>query len=74
MKFRPLLFSLSLFIFLLNGLLIPSVYAQSGDFLYGDQLPDAPELSARGEFNVGPLLLREDPIEMRRLLLVVNFL
>tara|TARA_R110000782_G_scaffold127620_3_gene219209 strand:+ start:698 stop:2002 length:1305 start_codon:yes stop_codon:yes gene_type:complete len=53
MKFRPLLFSLSLFIFLLNGLLIPSVYAQSGDFLYGDQLPDAPELSARGEFNVG---------------------
>jgi predicted dienelactone hydrolase len=53
MKFRPLLFSLSLFLFLLNGLLIPSVHAQSGEFLYGDQLPDAPELSARGEYNVG---------------------
>ena len=53
MKFRPLLFSLSLFLILLNGLLIPSVHAQSGDFLYGDQLPDAPELSARGEYKVG---------------------
>jgi len=53
MKFRPLLFSLSLFLILLNGLLIPSVHAQSGDFLYGDQLPDAPELSARGEYSVG---------------------
>jgi predicted dienelactone hydrolase len=53
MKFRPLIFSLSLFTFLLNGLLIPSACAQSGDFLYGDPLPDAPELSARGEYNVG---------------------
>ena len=53
MKFRPLLFSLSLFLILLNGLLIPSVHAQSGNFLYGDQLPDAPELSARGEYKVG---------------------
>tara|TARA_R110002167_G_scaffold72932_1_gene204694 strand:+ start:4404 stop:5711 length:1308 start_codon:yes stop_codon:yes gene_type:complete len=53
MKFRPLLFSLSLFLILLNGLLVPSVHAQSGDFLYGDQLPDAPELSARGEYKVG---------------------
>jgi predicted dienelactone hydrolase len=53
MKFRPLLFSLSLFLILLNGLLIPSVHAQSGEFVYGDQLPDAPELSARGEYKVG---------------------
>ncbi|MEH6512063.1 dienelactone hydrolase [Maribacter arcticus] len=53
MKFRPLLFSLSLFLILLNGLLIPSVHAQSGEFVYGDQLPDAPELSARGEYSVG---------------------
>ncbi|WP_339840518.1 dienelactone hydrolase [uncultured Maribacter sp.] len=53
MKFRSLLFSLSLFLILLNGLLIPSVHAQSGAFLYGDPLPDAPELSARGEYNVG---------------------
>ena len=53
MKFRQLLFSLSLFLILLNGLLIPSVHAQSGNFLYGDQLPDAPELSARGEYKVG---------------------
>ncbi|WP_339626446.1 dienelactone hydrolase [uncultured Maribacter sp.] len=53
MKIRPLLLSLSLITFLLNGFAITSINAQTQDFLYGDLLPDAPELSARGEFKVG---------------------
>jgi len=53
MIIRPLLLSLSLFFFLLNGLVIPRVHAQTNDFLYGDPLPDAPELSTRGEYKVG---------------------
>ncbi|TLP77345.1 alpha/beta hydrolase family protein [Maribacter sp. ACAM166] len=53
MKFRRLLILCSLLLFLFNGLIIPSVDAQSKQFLYGDPLPDAPELSARGEYNVG---------------------
>lgn len=53
MKFRTLLFSASLITLLFNGLTINTVNAQTKDFLYGDQLPDAPELSARGEYKVG---------------------
>jgi len=53
MKFRTLLFSASLITILFNGLTINTVNAQTKDFLYGDQLPDAPELSARGEYKVG---------------------
>ena len=53
MKFRALLFSASLIAILFNGLTINTVNAQTNDFLYGDQLPDAPELSARGEYKVG---------------------
>ncbi|WP_437369997.1 alpha/beta hydrolase family protein [Maribacter litoralis] len=53
MKFRTLLFSASLIALLFNGLTISTVNAQTNDFLYGDQLPDAPELSARGEYKVG---------------------
>ncbi|WP_430428397.1 alpha/beta hydrolase family protein [Maribacter litoralis] len=53
MKFRTLLFSASLIAILFNGLTISTVNAQTNDFLYGDQLPDAPELSARGEYKVG---------------------
>ena len=53
MKIRPLLLSLSLIAFLLNGFAITSINAQTHDFLYGDPMPDAPELSARGEFKVG---------------------
>lgn len=53
MKFRALLFSASLIAILFNGLTISTVNAQTNDFLYGDQLPDAPELSARGEYKVG---------------------
>lgn len=53
MKFKALLFSASLIAILFNGLTINTVNAQSNDFLYGDQLPDAPELSARGEYKVG---------------------
>ncbi len=53
MKFRTLLFSASLIAILFNGLTISTVNAQTKDFLYGDQLPDAPELSARGEYKVG---------------------
>ncbi|VXB56719.1 alpha/beta hydrolase family protein [Maribacter litoralis] len=53
MKFRTLLFSASLIVILFNGLTISTVNAQTNDFLYGDQLPDAPELSARGEYKVG---------------------
>lgn len=53
MKFKTLLFSASLIAILFNGLTINTVNAQTNDFLYGDQLPDAPELSARGEYKVG---------------------
>ncbi|WP_348771720.1 dienelactone hydrolase [Maribacter sp. MMG018] len=53
MKFKTLLFSISLIAFLFNGLTINTVNAQTPDFLYGDQMPDAPELSARGEYKVG---------------------
>jgi predicted dienelactone hydrolase len=53
MKFRTLLFSASLIAILFNGLAINSINAQTQDFLYGDQMPDAPELSARGEYKVG---------------------
>ncbi|WP_424004328.1 alpha/beta hydrolase family protein [Maribacter sp. IgM3_T14_3] len=53
MKFRTLLFSASLIAILFNGLSITSINAQTQDFLYGDQMPDAPELSARGEYKVG---------------------
>lgn len=53
MKFRHLLPLSSIFLFLLNGVLIPSAHAQSREFIYGDALPDAPELSTRGDFNVG---------------------
>ncbi|WP_339652969.1 dienelactone hydrolase [uncultured Maribacter sp.] len=53
MKIRPLFFTLSLIAFLFNGITITSINAQTKDFLYGDPLPDAPELSARGEFKVG---------------------
>jgi len=41
-------FLLSLFTFLLY-----SISANAQDFLYGDPLPDAPELSARGSYSVG---------------------
>ncbi len=53
MKFKTLLFSASLIAILFNGLTINTVNAQTNDFLYGDQLPDAPELSAKGEYKVG---------------------
>lgn len=53
MKFRTLLFSASLIAILFNGLAVSSINAQTQDFLYGDQMPDAPELSARGEYKVG---------------------
>ena len=36
------------------GLLLPAlVVAQETSFVYGDALPDAPELSARGSYKVG---------------------
>lgn len=53
MKSNPLLFSLSIFFLLVNGLMVPSVHSQNEEFLYGDPLPDAPELSARGDYKVG---------------------
>ncbi|WP_282178879.1 alpha/beta hydrolase family protein [Maribacter stanieri] len=53
MKIRPLLFSLFLLAFLFNGLALTSINAQTQDFLYGDALPDAPELSKKGEYAVG---------------------
>jgi predicted dienelactone hydrolase len=53
MKFRTLLFSASLIAILFNGLAVSSINAQTQDFLYGDQMPDAPELSARGKYKVG---------------------
>ncbi|EON76514.1 putative lipoprotein signal peptide [Lunatimonas lonarensis] len=42
-----------LFGFVLSGIGFSVAYAQSADFVYGDLLPDAPELAARGEFSVG---------------------
>ncbi|WP_321826204.1 alpha/beta hydrolase family protein [Maribacter dokdonensis] len=53
MKFKTLLFSASLIAILFNVLTINTVNAQTNDFLYGDQLPDAPELSAKGEYKIG---------------------
>tara|TARA_R110002051_G_scaffold180913_3_gene250399 strand:+ start:61568 stop:62872 length:1305 start_codon:yes stop_codon:yes gene_type:complete len=53
MKFRTLLFSASLIAILFNVLTINTLNAQTSDFLYGDQMPDSPELSARGEYKVG---------------------
>lgn len=53
MKIRPLLFTLFLLTFLFNGLALTSINAQTQDFLYGDALPDAPELSNKGEYAVG---------------------
>lgn len=53
MKLRTLLFSASLIAILFNGLTISTVNAQTNVFLYGDQLPDAPQLSARGSYKVG---------------------
>jgi len=53
MKTKLPLFPLSLFILLAFGLFMPSVHSQNEEFLYGDALPDAPKLSARGEYKVG---------------------
>lgn len=45
--FLPLLCTLLFLFFSTNS------FTQANQFLYGDQLPDAPELSARGEYSVG---------------------
>ncbi|TMM57498.1 dienelactone hydrolase [Maribacter algarum] len=43
----------SYYILVLLPLLVFSISTNAQDFLYGDPLPDAPELSARGEYSVG---------------------
>ena len=42
-----------LVVFLLVSLMGVFVTAQEDSFVFGDALPDAPELSARGDYNVG---------------------
>ncbi len=53
MKFSKRLLKYTIFLFILTGISIPSTQAQTKEFLYGDALPDAPELSARGSYEVG---------------------
>jgi hypothetical protein len=45
---------LSLACFLISGMFLMSFGQQDeGSFIYGDMLPDAPELAARGSYKVG---------------------
>ncbi|RTE51976.1 dienelactone hydrolase [Arenibacter aquaticus] len=44
-----ILYTISLVIFILSG----TLYAQTSSFIYGDPLPDAPELAIRGDYKVG---------------------
>lgn len=49
MKYRTIsIFSFFLLLFFSNG-----NFAQTSEFLYGDAMPDAPELSKRGEHTIG---------------------
>lgn len=50
MRNSYLFLCLSLFVFLLSN---NGVKGQDSSFIYGDALPDAPELAMRGEFEVG---------------------
>ncbi|NNE76350.1 MAG: dienelactone hydrolase, partial [Pricia sp.] len=52
---RNLFFPIQLthFIVFTVFLISTALSAQTDEFLYGDQLPDAPELSARGEYAIG---------------------
>lgn len=45
--------SRSIILFLVVSFFAPLAQAQNQEFLYGDILPDAPELSARGSYSVG---------------------
>ncbi|PJF21916.1 MAG: dienelactone hydrolase [Phototrophicales bacterium] len=47
--------NMSKWLMVLGLLMVTSlgVFAQDDDFIYGDLLPDAPELAARGEYGVG---------------------
>jgi predicted dienelactone hydrolase len=54
MTFRYPRFLLAFAGFLTAQVLFPAFsYAQKPSFVYGDALPDAPELSARGEYKIG---------------------
>ncbi|SNR25766.1 Alpha/beta hydrolase family protein [Maribacter sedimenticola] len=53
MKYKVLLTSIALLILFFNGVQLPEANAQTTEFVYGDPLPDAPKLSARGKYKVG---------------------
>jgi predicted dienelactone hydrolase len=53
MKATCQVFRFTLFLFLFIGFPKAPMQAQTQEFLYGDALPDAPELSARGSYAVG---------------------
>jgi hypothetical protein len=54
MKFKSIFIHLPALCILLTAFFLAiCTYAYAQDFLYGDGLPDAPELSVRGEHVVG---------------------
>jgi predicted dienelactone hydrolase len=53
MKFTKLFLECMILHFFLTGISLSCAQAQTTEFLYGDTLPDAPELSARGHYEVG---------------------
>lgn len=53
MKFYNPCLKLIVLLILVNGLGMATAQEQTKAFLYGDALPDAPELSARGQYTVG---------------------
>ena len=50
---RHLIFKISVFVFFLFSLAYAYSQAAEKPFIYGDLLPDAPELAVRGEHSVG---------------------
>lgn len=53
MKMINAFFKKTYLLFFIISIYAVNISAQNSEFYYGDALPDAPELSARGTFNVG---------------------
>jgi predicted dienelactone hydrolase len=53
MKFNFPFIKYCFLLVILNGITLVELQAQTKEFLYGDALPDAPELSAKGTYAVG---------------------
>ena len=58
MEFNFTFFKYCFLLVILNGIAFSELQAQTQEFLYGDALPDAPELSARGAYTVGVKTVR----------------